>query len=650
MNQEPELLETAAKHLRRPSLMVLVLGLSTLVLYSGALFFDFVWDDWPQIVNSPIVRSWHNVPRAFGTDLWYHVARHQVYYRPLFVVWSILNYSLFRLRPFGWHFAAILAHVAAVATVFWLARKLRLEYWTAAVAALIFALHPVHIEPVVWISAASDTMVTVFVALAFIFFLEARERSHKTGWIWTIASCGLLACALLTKEMAITFFVLVAIYAWLQPKIQSADFVARTVGATREAVPYVIVTVAYMLLRKHALLHSAGQFDPGHGAFAVLRTLPRVLTFYLQKLVWPSGLTGIYYMTYVETINVKQVILPVLGLAAAVAGLWYWNRREGNSTVAFAGWWFLIGLAPALYLRNFGNGDLVRDRYVYLPSIGFAILAAIALRHLPAIGSWSGRAVQACAVLLLCSVYVLASLPQQVYWASDLLLLDRGHKLYPENPFTTAWLASEFSRRGANDHAIELAREAAIKHPEYPYGALSLAEAYIRAGHFDEGKLWLQKVSPEYTQSETGMAAFAGLYGRMGDFKKAFALCSDVLAKEPDLYSANYNCGNVHLMDAQYREAETLLTRAVSLAPDEPGPRHYLGRALLEDGRTQDAEAYLRQAAAMDPKVWDYHYWLGISLQKRGDLAAARREYEHALGLNPESAEAKARLAALETK
>src|SRR5271167_1903270 len=121
---EPSASELLATHLRRPGVLLPLLGLVTFVVYSGSLGFDFVWDDWPQIVNSPIIRSWSNLPRAFGSDLWYHMARHQVYYRPLFFAWSMLNYSLFGLRPWGWHLGAILAHVAATATVFWLARKL----------------------------------------------------------------------------------------------------------------------------------------------------------------------------------------------------------------------------------------------------------------------------------------------------------------------------------------------------------------------------------------------------------------------------------------------------------------------------------------------------------------------------------------------
>jgi tetratricopeptide (TPR) repeat protein len=241
----------------------------------------------------------------------------------------------------------------------------------------------------------------------------------------------------------------------------------------------------------------------------VARTLPLVLSVYLRQLLIPVGITGLYYTPYVTTAIVSQIVAPVVVLGTALAGLWYWNRREGNSTVAFAGLWLLVGLAPALYLRNFGNGDFVRDRYMYLPSIGFAILAAAGLRRLPSIKSWSAQVVQRGAVLLLCSSYVCASLAQQVYWGNDLLLLVRGQALYPGNPYTMAGLAKEYSQRGAHARAIELAEALVRDHPEYGYGPLALAESYIRAGRFDEGRVWLERVNPDYAKSEMGMAAVA---------------------------------------------------------------------------------------------------------------------------------------------
>src|ERR1700686_4109578 len=304
---EPSVLQLLAVHLRRPGLLLPLLGLAAFVVYSGSLSFEFVWDDWPQIVNSPIIRSWSNLPRAFGSDLWYHVARHQVYYRPLIGAWSMLNYTLFGLRPWGWHLGAVLLHVGAAAAVFCMVRRLGMEYWTAALAALIFALHPVHIEPVTWISAASDTMVTMFAALAFAAFLNGCDAEHdpqrnpekgkRTAW-W-IASLALLACALLTKEMAVMFSALVGISAWLYPAKAKASSGRKVIAAVIEAAPYAVVTLAYALLRKHALLHATGQFDPSHGMVDVARTLPLVLFIYLRQLLVPVGITGLYYTPYV---------------------------------------------------------------------------------------------------------------------------------------------------------------------------------------------------------------------------------------------------------------------------------------------------------------------------------------------------------------
>jgi tetratricopeptide (TPR) repeat protein len=659
-NPETGVLELLAEYLRQPGILVSLLTLLTFVIYSGTLSFEFVWDDWPQIVNSPIIRSWGNLPRAFNSDLWFHVARQQVYYRPLFVAWSMLNFSIFGLRAWGWHLGAVLLHAGAVASAFWLARKLRLEYWTAALATLIFALHPIHIEPVAWVSAASDTMVAMFSALAFGAFLSARDAAEKKRTAWRFASWVLLLCALLTKEMAVAFTLLVGIYAWLDPQPSnpegdeaSASLLRRSRGAAIEALPYAVVTIGYVLLRKHALLHSTGQFDTGHGTLDVIRTLPLVLAFYLQKLLIPVGLTGLYYTPYVTGAIFGQIVIPVALLSAVAAGLWYWNRREKDSTVAFASLWLLVGLAPALYLRNFGNGDFVRDRYIYLPSIGFAILAAKVLRRLPSIQKWNAKSVQVFATVALCSCYVLASLAQQVYWGNGFLMLLRGHSLYPGSPVGLVGLAAEYSERGAHQKAIELAEQGVREHPDYSYSLLSMAEVDIRAGHFGEGGIWLQRfltANPDYLKSESGMASVAGLYGRVGNFDGAFALCDEILAKEPDLFTALYNCGNIYLTDGKYSEAEQLLFRAAQLSPEEAGPKHFLGRALLLDGRNQEAQSYLQAAVRMDPKVWDYHYWLAESLQQSGKFAAARAEYKQALQLNQGSTEARLRLAALEGK
>jgi len=568
----------------------------------------------------------------------------------LFVAWSIVNYALVGLRPWGWHLGAVLLHVGATLAVFWLSRRLGLRYWTAALATLIFALHPIHIECVAWISAASDSMVTMFAALAFAAFLKTRDADGTRKLAWHVASLLLLACALLTKEMAVSFTALVGIYVWLYPIRKGRRAPEKLLEALTSMVPYAIVTLGYFILRRVALSHASLQFDVKHGYGDMALTVPYVVAFYLRQLVIPLGLTGLYFTPYVTTQVLSQFVLPLVLLATAAGLVYFWARKSGDWVVAFAGCWLLVGLAPALYLRNFGNGDFVRDRYIYLPSIGFAILVAKGLRSLPSVKNWSARAVQGIAVSVLCCGYMCASIAQQVYWGNDFLLVRRGQSLYPGNPSAVAGLAKEYSQRGAHDLAIDLAQSVVRDHPEYEYGPLALAEAYIHAGRFEEGRVWLERVNPEYAKSEVGMANVAGLYGQAGDYEQAMALCADVLKQEPDLFSALYNCGNVHLMDGQYKEAEQLLWRAVQLAPEQSAPKHFLGRALLNQGRNDEAQTYLLQAVTMGPQVWDYHYWLAVSLEQSGNMPGARAEYQRALQLNQDSKEAKLRLTALEAK
>jgi protein O-mannosyl-transferase len=652
-NSANEIWDPLARFFRHPAALLPALAFVTTVLYIGTLQFDFVWDDKAQIVDNPLLRSFSTLHKVFFSDLWYHTGRFQLYYRPLFVAWSMLNYAVAGLHPWGWHLGAILIHIAAVISVFWLSRKLGIEYWTAALVALIFALHPIHIECVAWISAVSDAMVTMFAALAFVAFLNAREPQSRHRYLWFIASCVLLACALLTKEIALTMFALMGLYAFLFPIGPNSQIARRIKLAVLTASPYFLITLGYLFLRKYALAHVTGDFDPHFGLADVFRTLPMVLVFYLRKLFLPVGLTGLYFTPYLKPQQIIEVMVPALVLVTFAALIVFWSYRKKDPVILFAALWMLIALAPALYLRSFGNGDFVRDRYIYLGSIGFAILLASAIRLLPGTANLKPSAVQGTAIAVICLAYCVVSIPQQAYWASDLLIYSRGHQLYPGNAYTTVGLAREYTHLGLYDKAIPLVNEAHRTNPGYVYVAYAVADVYISAGRREEGRsalVYAEEVMPEYTYAETGGAAVAAMWGKLGDYDRARQLCSRVLSQDPNLFSALYNCGNIQLLSHNYAAAEQLLGKAVQSSPELAGPRHFLGRALFEDGKNDDAQPYLRQAAAIDPLVWDYHYWLAMSLEKSGDRSEARAEYQRTLQLNAESKDAQLRLAKLETK
>src|SRR5262249_36707456 len=272
--------------LQRSWIALLFVAGITFVVYYSTLSFDFVWDDIPQIVDNPLIRSWHSIPRVFFSDLWFHIGRSQIYYRPLFVLWAILNFKIFGLHAWGWHLTTILLHLAATCAVYFLARALKLDYWTACLSTLVFGLHPIHIECAAWISAGSDSLVTLLYVLAFIGFLKSHEHDAANHRTWQIASYVLLLCALFTKEMAVTFPLLVTLYLWLRTKPEAGKRLARFWRPIRTATPYFVITLSYLILRRLAL-HRPTKLDPNHTSLDVLLTLPSVLFSYLRLLMFP---------------------------------------------------------------------------------------------------------------------------------------------------------------------------------------------------------------------------------------------------------------------------------------------------------------------------------------------------------------------------
>jgi len=184
----------------------------TFIGYMGTLRYDFVYDDEYVIVQNPSIQSWAALPRFFTEHLWFFKFSMSNYYRPIFLVWLALNHTLFGLDPVGYHLTTVLAHVTVTLLVFHLARRLTGDLGAAAIASLLFGLHPAHIEGVAWICGVSEPLMAMFLLGSFLCYLRYRDTNIGRRKLWFVASLGLATLAVFEKETAVILPALIFAY------------------------------------------------------------------------------------------------------------------------------------------------------------------------------------------------------------------------------------------------------------------------------------------------------------------------------------------------------------------------------------------------------------------------------------------------------
>lgn len=470
--------------------MELLVCAVTALAYVGTLSFGFVYDDKPVIEDNPAIRSWHflaqNIPHIFGgTSSPYS----GTFYRPITLIWLRLNYLLFGLWPAGWHLAMLAVNVLMTYLVFVLVRKLTGNRATAALAALLFGLHPVHVENVAWLASVNDLLMSVLLVGSFLAYLKFREGKNA----WMALSLLLFGLALLSKETAAAFPLLIAGFAivgGVDSENRGREFKIKQVLA---CVLYFVVLLVYLVTRQKTLHGFATPITPLSWSTMIL-TAPPVVWFDLKHLLLPITSSEFYSLDYVTRPGFENFVLPVLLLTIAGIVVGYWIRRLGNPRLGFlALLWIIVPILPTLYLRAIAPDNFVHDRLLYFPSVGIVILMALAIEQitsgpLPVAGS-----IRAGLIALVCTAGFVGVLFHQVQWANNILLYENGLKSAPKNLIVEDNLANEFTNIGRYDQAIPLYLDTLQRNPQFWSANYNLGYAYYRAGKFSEAEKYLNR-------------------------------------------------------------------------------------------------------------------------------------------------------------
>ena len=571
---------------------LLLVGL-TVGAYIPALNGGFIWDDDDYVQDNLTLRS-----LAGLGQIWFQPGATRQYY-PLVHTTYWLEYRLWGLNPTGYHVVNVILHALSAVLVWRL--LIRLQVPGAWAAAALFALHPVHVESVAWITERKNTLSGAFYLSAAWAYLR-YEAARRPRLYWT--ALVLFAAALLSKTVTCTLPAALLLVLWWKGQTP----MRRTAIAL---APFFALGVAMSGVTVWMERHSVGAWGPEWDLSLVERGLiaGRALWFYAAKLLVPLDLTFIYPRWAIDATAVWQYVYPVGTLGV---GILLWALRERWGRGPLTGVLFFAGtLTPALGFFNFYPMlySFVADHFQYLASLGLLALAAAGgHRAWTRLGQSAAGPVALALVLSLC---VLLTWRQgQVYADLETLWRDTLQKN------AGAWiahnnLANILKERGQLDQAVGHYRQALLLKPGSAQIHLNLADAHQARGE---------------------SAAALRHYRR-------------ALKAEPDRVETYLKLGNALLGQNASAEAIEHYRQALRLAPNLALAHSNLGAALAIQRQDAEAIEHYRRALQLKPDFAEAHNNLGRLLALQGQFTAAIEHYRRALQLKPTYRQARANLA-----
>ena len=569
-------------------------GLAALVLIAlgPSLTGDFVWDDGPLILDNPAVKSPQLVPQLLTSSFWQtgdRDDRFRSFFRPLVSLSYAADYALWGPRPLGFHLTNLLLHFACAWLVYRIAAGQGFAPGAAFAAAGLFAVHPVHVESVAWICGRTDVMSTLFTLAAFLVHRSAGER-QRARWL----AAGLLFLpALFAKEVAATLPALVFLDRWLGTRGEPR----RLARALTAMLPFALAVALYVGVRSVVLVGGA---EPllRLGPVAWTATAAFVLARYVTLLVVPLGLDAHYPYPALRALAQPLVLVSAAMLGSIGFGAAQLLRRSRADAFWLA--WIFVTLTPVLLFGRFGD-VLLADRFLYLPSVGFALLFG---RAVQAAAAHSGRAWRPATALATTTAIVLlagASAARTPIWRDDVRLFSDMLRTSPDSALVRANLGMAFYRREDPDRAVEQLRAAIALVPSFAMAHNDLAATLERMGDREGAERHYRTAlrhAPGLVCADTNLAHLLVETSRPDEGMRRLRRLVDRKPRSPDvLYAAADAARQVGASD----EALGYLTRLLRIEPWNARAHYLVGRIRYGQGRQAEAIASMRRFLELWP-------------------------------------------------
>ena len=490
------------------------------------------------------------------------------------------------LNPYVFHAANLLLHVAVTLSVFGLLQQLGFRRWPACAAALLFAVHPVQVEPVAWVTSIKDLLYALLSLAAisrFLAFIEPDQRSAaRSAAFWGATTLYVLAA--LAKVTALVTPLIVLVLVWMQRGTIPRRVWRAVLFWLLLGVPIAVVT---LVVQSSATLPQVALWERPLIALDAL-------AFYLGKIVWPANLTIDYGRTPQEILLRGWAwwtwIFPM-----ALGAVFYIQRSRWRPVAAGA-LVFAVGLLPVLGLLRFDFQlySTVADRYLYLPMFGVALVVAWLLGRLPRRGAiWSAVPL---ALLAACSWR------QTWHWRDSKVLMSHAQQINPRSIAACNTLALLDLDQGDLEDAETFARRAIALRPDDWRGYSNLGAALAREGQLPQATEAARQACALNPDGAVPLCDLGGLLARQGMVDEALPLVRRAIQIEPDLADAHLNLGSMLFHQRHFPESAREFKLAVKLRPYSITGHLNLAAACLAMGNVELAAEEYRAVLQIDPQ------------------------------------------------
>ena len=572
---------------------------------------------------------------------WAFTTFHACNWHPVTWLSHMLDCHLFGLNPGMQHLTSLFFHILNTILLFVVFNKMTAMTWQSAFMAALFALHPLHVESVAWISERKDVLSAFFFMLTlWSYDGYVRQPSRRRyGLVVFLFTMGLMS-----KPMLVTLpFVLLLLDFW---PLHRFHFQHSGAGLTnpqgvsaltliREKIPLFFLSAISCWITFYAQKHGGAvnslEFIPFSSRIA---NALNAYTYYIIKMVYPMNLACLYPQQ--DSFSRWQVAGSFLFL---VCFSFIAFRIMKKHPYILVGWlWYVGTLVPVIGLVQVGR-QAMADRYTYIPLIGLFIIIAWGIQDLPA--TWRHRKITLTAfAVVIISALTATSYRQIQYWKNSITLFEHAVKVTPNSYLLHDYLGYALDEQGHTDEAISHYLQALRINPDSVETHIDSGNALDKQGHADEAAnhyLQALRINPGSVEAHVNLGNVLNAQGHMDE---AVAHYLQALRINPDSAKAHFNLGNALDKQGHIDKAIAHYLQALRINPDSVEACVNLGNVLNAQGRTDEAITHYSQALRINPASARAHLNLGNALYKQRNIDKAITHYLQALHIQPDFSEA----------